>query len=180
MLHATVHIPEERALTGYEPALLRTMYQRMRLIREFELRVNQLFREGKIPGTIHLSHGQEAVVVGTCATLEAHDFITLTHRGHGQALAKGVNSRTLMAELFGKATGCCRGKGGSLHVGDMSVGALPGIAIVGASVPIAVGMAFAFKRQKLPRVVVCFHGMVRPTKAIGTKHSTSRLSGNYP
>ncbi|MEM8533314.1 MAG: thiamine pyrophosphate-dependent dehydrogenase E1 component subunit alpha [Chloroflexota bacterium] len=158
MVHATVRIPEERSLTGYEPTLLRVMYQRMRLIREFELRANRLFREGKIPGTIHLSHGQEAVVVGTCATLEAHDFITLTHRGHGQALAKGVNSRTLMAELFGKATGCCRGKGGSLHVGDVSVGALPGIAIVGASVPIAVGMAFAFKRQKLTRVVVCFHG----------------------
>jgi TPP-dependent pyruvate/acetoin dehydrogenase alpha subunit len=148
----------EQPLAGYEPDFLRHLYQRMLLIREFELRVNKLFLQGIMPGTIHLSHGQEATVVGACAALNADDVITITHRGHGQALAKGVSARSLMAELFGKATGCCRGKGGSLHVGDMSVGALPAIAIVAASAPIASGMAFAFKRQGGKRVAVCFHG----------------------
>ena len=125
-------------------ALLESLLRGMLLIRSFELAVNQLFLKGLMPGTIHLSHGQEAVPVGVCSALRAADFITLTHRGHGQALAKGVSPRSLMAELFGKETGCCRGRGGSLHVGDFSVGALPAVAIVGASSPIAAGMAFAF------------------------------------
>jgi pyruvate dehydrogenase E1 component alpha subunit len=130
----------------------------MLLIREFELRVNRLFLKGIMPGTIHLSHGQEATVVGTCAALNEDDFITLTHRGHGQALAKGVDPRHLMAELFGKTTGCCKGKGGSLHVGDVKVGAFPAIAIVAAAAPIATGMAFAFQRKGTGQVAVCFHG----------------------
>jgi pyruvate dehydrogenase E1 component alpha subunit len=93
-----------------------------------------------------------------CSAIGPSDFITLTHRGHGQALAKGVSPRALMAELFGKETGCCRGRGGSLHVGDFSVGALPAVAIVGASSPIAAGMAFAFKRHGERRVVCNFFG----------------------
>jgi len=148
----------ERSLDGYDPDFLRSLYHRMLLIREFELRVNQLFLRGIMPGTIHLSHGQEATVVGTCAALQPEDVVTLTHRGHGQALAKGVPARSLMAELFGKATGCCRGKGGSLHVGDMRVGALPAIAVVAAAAPIACGMALAFQKQGRARVAVCFHG----------------------
>jgi TPP-dependent pyruvate/acetoin dehydrogenase alpha subunit len=148
----------ERAFDGYDPEFLRGLYHRMLLIREFELRVNQLFLRGIMPGTIHLSHGQEATVVGMCAALKPEDVVTLTHRGHGQALAKGVPARSLMAELFGKATGCCRGKGGSLHVGDMRVGALPAIAVVAAAAPIACGMALAFKKQGSERVAVCFHG----------------------
>lgn len=139
-------------------ALLESMFRGMVLIRLFELAVNQLFLRGIMPGTIHLSYGQEAVPVGVCAALRAADFITLTHRGHGQALAKGVSPRSLMAELFGKETGCCRGRGGSLHVGDFSVGALPAVAIVGASSPIAAGMAFAFKRRGEARVVCNFFG----------------------
>ena len=129
------------------PALLESLYRGMFLIRSFELAVNQLFLKGVMPGTIHLSHGQEAVPVGICSAIGAPDFITVTHRGHGQALAKGVSPRSLMAELFGRETGCCRGRGGSLHIGDFSVGALPAVAIVGASSPIAAGMAFAFKRH---------------------------------
>jgi pyruvate dehydrogenase E1 component alpha subunit len=139
-------------------ALLESLLRGMLRIRSFELAVNQLFLQGLMPGTIHLSHGQEAVPVGVCSALRAADFITLTHRGHGQALAKGVSPRSLMAELFGKETGCCRGRGGSLHVGDFSVGALPAVAIVGASSPIAAGMAFAFKRHGEGRVVCNFFG----------------------
>jgi pyruvate dehydrogenase E1 component alpha subunit len=141
-----------------DATLLESLYRGMFLIRSFELAVNQLFLKGIMPGTIHLSHGQEAVPVGVCSTLRAADFITLTHRGHGQALAKGVSPRSLMAELFGKETGCCRGRGGSLHVGDFAVGALPAVAIVGASSPIAAGMAFAFKRHGGQRVVCNFFG----------------------
>ena len=145
-------------LDAFDERLLAEMYRRMVLIRQFELKVNELFLQGIMPGTIHLSLGQEASVVGACLALRADDFITLTHRGHGQALAKGVRADALMAELFGKETGCCRGKGGSLHVGDMAVGALPALAIVGASSPIAAGMAFAFKRGKTGRVALNFFG----------------------
>lgn len=142
----------------YPDSLLVEMYERMYLIRSFELRVNDLFLRGLMPGTIHLSHGQEATTVGTCLALRQEDVITLTHRGHGQALAKGVSPRSLMAELFGKATGCCQGKGGSLHIGDIGVGALPAIAIVGASSPIAAGMAFAFKQRRTNQIVCNFFG----------------------
>jgi pyruvate dehydrogenase E1 component alpha subunit len=130
----------------------------MTLIRRFELRVNDMFLRGLIPGTIHLSHGQEATTVGACLALDEKDAITLTHRGHGQALAKGMAGESVLAELLGRRDGCCGGKGGSLHVGDMSIGALPAIAIVGASSPIAVGLAFAYERRKTGQVVCNFFG----------------------
>jgi TPP-dependent pyruvate/acetoin dehydrogenase alpha subunit len=148
--------PIDLVPVGHERAL--ELYARMKLIREFEGRVNRLFLQGRIPGTIHLSHGQEACAVGGCAPLRPTDRITLTHRGHGQALAKGVSARSLMAELFARETGCCRGMGGSLHVGDWSVGALPAIGIVGASIPISAGLAFAARHLGEDRVVVCFTG----------------------
>jgi TPP-dependent pyruvate/acetoin dehydrogenase alpha subunit len=151
-------LPELGDLAEYAGDLLGEMYRRMVLIRQFELTVNDLFLRGLMPGTIHLSHGQEAAAVGACLALHEDDVITLTHRGHGQALAKGVPPRALMAELFGKVTGCCQGKGGSLHVGDITRGALPAIAIVGASSPIATGMAFAFKRRQTGQVACNFIG----------------------
>ncbi len=158
-----MHIVQPRpynrtSVESYDTILLESAFRGMLLIRSFELAVNQLFLKGVMPGTIHLSHGQEAVPVGVCSAIRPDDFITLTHRGHGQALAKGVSPRSLMAELFGKETGCCHGRGGSLHVGDFSVGALPAVAIVGASSPIADGMAFAFKRHGTDRVVCNFFG----------------------
>lgn len=134
------------------------LYRRMVLIREFEHRINRLFLQGRLPGTIHLSFGQEACAVGATAPLRRDDWITITHRGHGQALAKGVPARALMAELFARETGCCRGRGGSMHIGDVSVGALPAIAIVGAAVPIAAGLAFAARQHRTDRVVISFFG----------------------
>ena len=134
------------------------LYQKLMLVREFEQRVTALYLQGKIPGTIHLALGQEACAVGACSALHSDDWITLTHRGHGQALAKGVSASSLMAELFAKDGGCCRGYGGSLHVGDVSVGALPAIAIVGASIPIAAGIAYAFKARGESRIALCFTG----------------------
>lgn len=151
-------IPETTPLTDYAADLVAEMYRRMYLIRHFEQKVNELFLKGIMPGTIHLSLGQEATTVGACLALKTDDIITLTHRGHGQALAKGVTSNSLMSELFGKETGCCRGKGGSLHVGDIAHGALPAIAIVGASSPIAAGMAFAFKRHNTGQIALNFFG----------------------
>ena len=150
------------------------LYERMFLIRRFEVTVNELFLQGRMPGTIHLALGQEAVVVGVAAALQPSDRITLTHRGHGQALAKGVDPGRLLAELMGKVDGVCKGMGGSLHVGDMSVGALPATAIVGASSPIATGMAFAAKRQGTGRVVVNFFGDGAASK--GELHEAMNLA----
>jgi TPP-dependent pyruvate/acetoin dehydrogenase alpha subunit len=127
-------------------------------IRRFEERCNALFLQGKIPSTLHLYIGQEAVAVGVCAALRADDYVTSTHRPHGHALAKGVGPGPIMAELFAKATGCCKGKGGSMHVGDMAVGMLPAIAIVGGGAPIAAGMALSARMRRSGQVVASFFG----------------------
>lgn len=137
---------------------LLSMYEMMLRIRRFEERLNQLFLAGRLPGTIHLYIGQEAVAVGVCSALRPDDYATSTHRPHGHALAKGLSTRAMMAELFAKATGCCRGKGGSMHVGDMRVGMVPAIAIVGAGVPIAAGIGLSCKRRATDQVVACFFG----------------------
>ncbi len=108
-------------------------------IREFEERIRLLFLEGKMPGTIHQYIGQEACAVGVCWALEKDDVIASTHRPHGHAIARGLPIDAIMAELYGKTTGCCRGKGGSMHIGDLSKGMLPAIAIVGGNIPIAGG-----------------------------------------
>lgn len=144
--------------TGLDNGFRVELLDRMIRIREFEEGVRFLFLEGAMPGTIHQCQGQEAAAVGVCAALEADDFITSTFRGHGHALAKGLDEQALLDELFGAATGCCKGKGGSMHVGDMAKGMVPGIAIVGGGVPLATGMALAFKMQKSDRVVACFFG----------------------
>jgi TPP-dependent pyruvate/acetoin dehydrogenase alpha subunit len=147
-----------RSLDALDRDFVLHLYEQMVLIREFEEGVKFLFLEGTMPGTIHQCQGQEATAVGVCAALGADDFITSTFRGHGHALARGLTPESLLFELFGASTGCCRGKGGSMHVGDMEKGMVPGIAIVGGGVPLAAGMALAFKMQKKPNVVVCFFG----------------------
>lgn len=140
------------------PTLLLTLYRQMLLIRRFEERCNTLYLQGRIPSTLHLYIGQEAVAVGVCANLTVEDTITSTHRPHGHAIAKGVSSRSIMAELFAKRTGCCQGKGGSMHVGDVRVGMFPAIAIVGGGIPVAAGAALAAKRLRNGRVAVSFFG----------------------
>lgn len=139
-------------------APLLDLYRTMLTIRRFEERCNHLFMQGRIPSTLHLYIGQEAVAAGVCAHLRKDDYVVSTHRPHGHAIAKGVSLRSIMAELHGKMTGCCKGKGGSMHVGDMSVGMLPAIAIVGANIPIAAGLALAAKRLDTDRVAVAFFG----------------------
>lgn len=142
----------------YARDFLLGLYERMVLIRKFEDRVKLLFLEGQMPGTIHQSQGQEACAVGVCSALKAEDCITSTHRPHGHALAKGLTAEEMMIELFGKGTGCCKGKGGSMHIGNMQKGMLPAIAIVGGGIPLATGMGLAVKMQKDARVIGCFFG----------------------
>ena len=142
----------------YSKEFLLEMYRKMVLIRQFEDRVKFLFLEGIMPGTIHQCQGQEASAVGVCMALNEDDVITSTHRPHGHAIAKGVTIQSMMDELFGKATGCCKGKGGSMHLGDIDKGMIPAIAIVGGNIPVATGVALAFKMRNEKRVAVSFMG----------------------
>ena len=150
------------------------MYRRMVLCRRFEERVYYLFLEGRLPGTIHQSQGQEAAAVGVCSALEAKDMITSTHRPHSHALARGVSVNSLMAELFAKTAGCCGGKGGSMHVGDRDAGMLPAIAIVGGGIPLAAGYALAFQYLNRPNIVACFFG--DGAVNIGTFHEAVNMA----
>lgn len=134
------------------------IFRMMHLIRAFEERVAECFANSEIPGFIHLSVGQEAVPAAVCARLHADDLIAATHRGHGQCLAKGAEPPRVMAELFGRRTGYCRGKGGSMHLCDMSRGILGTNGVVGASLPIAVGTALAARIRASRQVTVAFFG----------------------
>ncbi len=153
---ATTNGPE--AASPYDTGFLLGLYERMVLIRQFEDGIKFLFLEGKMPGTIHQCQGQEATAVGVCTALRNDDFITSTFRGHGHALAKGLSVQELLDELYGAVTGCCKGKGGSMHVGSMAKGMIPGIAIVGGGIPVAAGMALAFKMQNSGQAAACFFG----------------------
>lgn len=144
--------------TRYTTAQLLEFYRQLVLIRQFEERVKFLFLEGSMPGTIHQCQGQEATAVGVCAALNADDFITSTFRGHGHALAKGLGVQEMLDELYGAKTGCCAGKGGSMHMGNMAKGMVPGIAIVGGGIPLAAGMALAYKMKGTRQVAACFFG----------------------
>lgn len=147
-----------KGLKSYSRDFLLSLYRRMLLIRQFEERLKSLFLEGIMPGTIHQCQGQEATAVGVCAALRESDFITSTFRGHGHALAKGLTVQELLDELFGAISGCCKGKGGSMHIGNFEKGMIPGIAIVAGGIPVATGMALAFKMRKTQQVVACFFG----------------------
>lgn len=127
-------------------------------IREFETKVQEFFAAGKIPGFVHLYIGEEAVATGTCAALKVDDYITSTHRGHGHLIAKGGDLKLMMAELFGKRTGYCKGKGGSMHIADVGLGILGANGIVGGGGPIANGAALAAKYKGLDTVAACFFG----------------------
>jgi pyruvate dehydrogenase E1 component alpha subunit len=130
----------------------------MRTIREFEDRVHDEFATGAIPGFVHLYAGEEASGVGVCFDLDQRDSIASTHRGHGHCIAKGVDVKEMMAEIFGKRTGACRGKGGSMHIADLSKGMLGANGIVGGGPPLICGTALAAKLQGTGGVAVAFFG----------------------
>jgi len=137
---------------------LAEMYYRMWLIRRFDQSAMEQYRHGRMRGTTHAYIGQEAIAVGACAALDRHDYITSTHRGHGHCLAKGGDPRRMMAELLGKATGYCKGKGGSMHIADLDLGILGANGIVGGGIAIATGAAYSADLRGSRQVAVCFFG----------------------
>jgi pyruvate dehydrogenase E1 component alpha subunit len=144
--------------TGLKMDELVDLYRQMLLIRRFEEKSAEVYVAGKIGGFCHLYIGQEAVGVGAISAIRKDDFVLGSYREHGLALAKGMSARSVMAELFGKATGCSKGKGGSMHMFDKTVGFLGGHAIVGGQIPLATGTAFATKYQGTDQVTLCFFG----------------------
>jgi pyruvate dehydrogenase E1 component alpha subunit len=134
------------------------MFRKMLQIRLFEEKVFTLYGQNLVPGTIHLYAGEEAVAVGVCSALREDDYITSTHRGHGHCIAKGTDLGRTMAEILGKKTGYCKGKGGSMHIADFSIGMLGATAVVGAGLPIAVGAGLSARLRGKNQVVACFFG----------------------
>jgi acetoin:2,6-dichlorophenolindophenol oxidoreductase subunit alpha len=158
-------VPKEKLLS---------MYRTMTTIRGFEEKMAELFFTGQIPGFVHSSVGQEAVPTGVCAALEQTDYITSTHRGHGHLLAKGGQLKPMMAEVFGKRSGYCKGKGGSMHIVSYEIGILGANGIVGAGIPIATGAALASRMKGDKRVAVSFFGDGASNE--GTFHESLNLA----
>lgn len=150
------------------------MYRKMLTIRDFEYRVKDLFAQGKIVGAVHLSIGEEAVPVGVCSVLKKGDYVLSNHRGHGHCIALGVDVKRMMAELFGRETGVCKGKGGSMHLADFSVGMLGASAIVGGGLPLAVGAGLSSKMRKTSQLAVVFFGDGASNQ--GTFHESLNLA----
>ncbi len=156
---------------------LRDMHRRMVRIRHFEETAGKMMEDGKIPGALHLYVGQEAIAAGIMVHLADTDQITSTHRGHGHLIAKGGDFNRMYAELFGKATGYCKGKGGSMHICDMDLGMLGANGIVGAGPPIAVGAAFANKFKDNGAVAVTFFGDGASNE--GSVHEAANMAGLF-
>ncbi len=142
-------LPTDQAI-----GMLRTML----LIRAFEEKADELFAQGRVHGTMHLSIGQEAVATGVCAALRSDDYILSTHRGHGHCLAKGADVRLMMAEFLGKETGYCRGRGGSMHIADVESGNLGANGIVAGGLPLATGVGLSIQMRRTGQVCVAFFG----------------------
>src|SRR5919109_4530890 len=149
---------EEALLKGIDRETLIELYHQMLLIRRFEEKAAESYSMGKIGGFCHLYIGQEAVAVGAISALRPDDYVLTSYREHGQAIAKGISPESVMAELFGKAGGCSRGKGGSMHMFDKEVNFLGGHAIVGGQIPLATGVAFATKYKGTDQVTLVFFG----------------------
>jgi pyruvate dehydrogenase E1 component alpha subunit len=156
---------------------LAQMYRKMLEIRRFEEKVFELYGQNLVPGTIHLYAGEEAVAVGVCSSLRKDDYITSTHRGHGHCIAKGAELKRTMAEILGKRTGYCKGKGGSMHIADFNIGMLGATAVVGAGLPIAVGAGLSAKLRKTDQVVACFFGEGASNQ--GTFHESINIASAW-
>jgi pyruvate dehydrogenase E1 component alpha subunit len=163
-----MEIPKEKLLQ---------MYRTMQKIRQFEERIRDLFKAGQIPGFIHASIGEEASATGVCAALTDKDYITSTHRGHGHLIAKGGNLKPMTAEIFGKKTGYCKGKGGSMHIADFTLGILGANGIVGAGLPISTGAALAAQLRGSKQVTACFFGDGASNE--GTFHESLNIASTW-
>ena len=155
-------------------ALVLDLHRRMVRIRVFETEAGRLMEGGDLPGFLHLYVGQEAVAAGAMSVLRDEDQITSTHRGHGHAVAKGAQFRPMFAELFGRVDGYCHGRGGSMHINDLSIGMLGANGVVGAGIPIAVGAAFANQYRGQDTVAVGFFG--DGASNIGTFHESANMA----
>ncbi len=153
---------------------LMEIYKTMLRIRYFEERIVDLYARGQVPGLAHLYIGEEGIATGVCAALRPDDYITSTHRGHGHVIAKGAETRRMMAELFGKKDGYCKGKGGSMHIADMAAGILGANGIAGGGLPIAVGAAWSAKWRRTDQVAACFFG--DDSSNHGTFHESLNLA----
>ncbi len=158
----------------FDAHLCLAMYEQMLTIRRFEEKAVELFEKGLIRGNVHPCIGQEAVSAGVCANLRRDDYMTSTHRGHGNCLAKGADPRLMMAELLGRATGYCKGKGGSMHIADFGGGNLGANGIVGGGFPIATGAGIGIQNRGTDQVVVCFFGDGAANQ--GTFHESLNLA----
>ena len=156
--HEAIKKDQKQHLADYDRKTLIDLLRQMLLIRRFEEKSAEAYSMGKIGGFCHLYIGQEAVAVGAISAIRRDDYVLTSYRDHGQAIAKGMSPDAVMAELFGKATGCSHGKGGSMHMFDKSIGFLGGHAIVGGQIPLATGVAFASKYQGTDQVTLCFFG----------------------
>jgi pyruvate dehydrogenase E1 component alpha subunit len=164
-------------VTQTDAAVLLDLHRRMVRIRHFEEEAGRLMETGKVPGALHLYVGEEAVAAGVCAHLGDDDQVTSTHRGHGHLVAKGGDLDRMYAELFGKATGYCKGKGGSMHICDFDLGMLGANGIVGAGAPIAVGAAFSDRYRGTRNVAISFFGDGASNQ--GTFHEAVNLAALY-
>lgn len=151
-----------------EKNFLLDMYRKVLELRLFEEKVYELFGQNLIPGTIHLYLGEEASAVGICSALRQDDYIQSTHRGHGHCIAKGADLGKMMAEIMGKGTGYCKGKGGSMHVTDFDKGILGATGVVGSGLPLAVGAGLSAKMKGTDQVVAVFFGEGTQTKVLFT------------
>lgn len=164
-------------LAEFSKELITYFYKTMCRIRLFEETVEKLFLEGQIPGFVHLYIGEEAIATGVCANLTKSDYIASTHRGHGHTIAKGADLKRAMAEIFGKKTGLCKGKGGSMHIADFSVGMLGANGVVGGGFNLAVGAGLAISMQKRKDVSVVFFGDGASNR--GTFHEAANLAAAW-
>jgi TPP-dependent pyruvate/acetoin dehydrogenase alpha subunit len=158
----------------YDQNQLKAFYESMVKIRLFEERVVKHFLAGEVPGFLHVYIGEEAIATGVCQNLTSYDYIASTHRGHGHTIAKGADIRGMMAELFGKKTGLCKGKGGSMHVADFSVGMLGANGVVGGGYTLAVGAAMAEKMKGTKNIAVVFFGDGASNR--GTFHEAANMA----
>lgn len=154
-----------------------SLYERMLTVRAFEEKAGELFKQNLIPGFIHLSIGEEASSVGTCSALRPDDYVASTHRGHGHMIAKGADPRRMFAELLGKSSGYCKGKGGSMHIADFSLGILGANGVVGGGFPIIVGAGLSIKLRKTDQVAVVFFGDGAANR--GTFHEAANMAAAF-
>jgi TPP-dependent pyruvate/acetoin dehydrogenase alpha subunit len=167
-------LKDKEKIMAEDAKMLLELYNRMVTVRTFETVAGEYFAAGEIPGFIHLSIGQEASSVGVCSCLREDDYVITTHRGHGHMIAKGADLKRMTAELFGRKTGYCKGKGGSMHIADFSIGILGANGVVAGGLPIIGGAGFSIKMRKTDQVAVCFFGDGAANR--GTVHEVMNLA----